>query len=40
MNINEDLLYRDNLQGKKYMMGVSPYSIEEELVLFERVSLA
>ncbi|KAK4187067.1 glycoside hydrolase [Podospora australis] len=24
MNINEDLLYRDNLQGKKYMMGVSP----------------
>ncbi|KAK0702854.1 glycoside hydrolase [Apiosordaria backusii] len=25
MNINEDLLYCDNLKGKKYMMGVSPY---------------
>lgn len=30
MNINEDLLYCDNLKGKKYMMGVSPYFYTSE----------
>jgi hypothetical protein len=65
MTTVEDHLYQDNLQGKKYMMGISPWfytgktipilsllvfqnqlnptrsvSVEQELVLLQRVSLA